>query len=187
MSAALRAANQALAQLSRHDALTGLANRRFFDEYLAEQIAVARRHQRPLALVLCDVDEFKRYNDHYDHYGHPAGDACLRLVAQALQSCCHRPADKAARYGGEEFALILPDTEEAGAVRIAESVRQAVAQLGLPHAKASTVRHVSISSGVAILPLDTPLNAPQLVSAADRSLYRAKQLGRNRVVCAHES
>lgn len=184
MSVALRTANQALAQLSRQDALTGLANRRLFDEYLAEQVAVAARHRRPLALVLCDVDEFKRYND---HYGHPAGDACLRQVAQALQSCCHRPADKAVRYGGEEFALILPDTDAAGAIRIAEAARQAVTQLGLPHAKASAVRHVSISSGVAILPLGTPMSAPQLISTADRSLYQAKQLGRNRVVCVHET
>lgn len=184
MSAALRTANQTLAQLSRHDGLTGLANRRFFDEYLAEQMAVAARHQRPLALVLCDVDQFKLYND---HYGHPAGDACLRQVAEALQSCCHRPADKAARYGGEEFALILPDTDEAGATRIAEAARQAVAERGIPHVRASSVRHVSISSGVTVMPPGTPMTAAQLVGAADRSLYQAKQLGRNRVVCAHEA
>jgi len=184
MSVALSKANLALAQLSRHDGLTGLANRRFFDEYLAEQLAVAARHNRPLALVLCDVDQFKLYND---HYGHPAGDACLRQVADALQSCCHRPADKAARYGGEEFALILPDTDEAGATRIAESARLAVVRLGIPHTRASSIRHVSISSGVAVMPPGVPMNAQQLIGAADRSLYQAKQLGRNRVVCAHEA
>lgn len=184
LSVALSAANKALAQLSRQDGLTALANRRYFDEYLAEHIAVAARHQRPLALVLCDVDQFKLYND---HYGHPAGDACLRQVADALQSCCKRPADKAARYGGEEFALILPDTDEAGATRIAETAREAVAQLDIPHTRASAVRHVSISSGVTVMRPGTPMSAQQMISASDRSLYQAKQLGRNRVVCAHEA
>jgi diguanylate cyclase (GGDEF)-like protein len=184
MSVALNTANMALSRLSRHDGLTELANRRFFDEYLAEQIAVAARQQRPLALVLCDVDQFKPFND---HYGHPAGDACLRLVADTLQFCCQRPADKAARYGGEEFALILPDTDRAGAIRIAEAARQAVARLNVLHAYSHVAPHVSISCGVSVLPAGVEMDAAQLIAAADRNLYQAKHQGRNRVVSTQDA
>jgi diguanylate cyclase (GGDEF)-like protein len=180
VSVELRAANTALAQLSRHDGLSGLANRRSLDEYLSEQIALANRHQRTLALVMCDVDHFKAYND---HYGHQAGDACLVQVAAALKSCCARPADMAARYGGEEFSLILPDTDAAGGTQVAESARQAVARLKIPHAHSSTGTLVSISCGVAVLRHDTGMTAQELIAAADRCLYQAKHAGRNRVVC----
>ena len=167
--------------LSLHDGLTGLANRRFFDKYLADQIAIARRHQRTLALVLCDVDSFKAYND---HYGHQAGDGCLKQIAAALLSCCRRPADMAARYGGEEFALILPDTESTGAARIAEAAWHALAQAKIPHEHSPASPFVSISGGVAILPRKTDITAEQLIAAADQALYQAKELGRNRMVCA---
>ena len=177
----LRAANATLATLSRHDALTGLANRRSFDEYLAEQWASARRHQRSMALVLCDVDHFKAYND---HYGHPAGDACLARVAAVLGSSCARPADLAARYGGEEFALILPDTDIAGATQVAETARQALAALKLPHAHSSTGASVSLSCGVAVLHPDSVITAQELIAAADAALYQAKHGGRNRVALA---
>lgn len=179
MSVELSAANDALGKLSRHDGLTKLANRRFFDEYLAEQIALARRHQRSLALVLCDVDHFKAYND---HYGHQAGDECLKQVAIALRSCCHRPADMAARYGGEEFAIILPDTELPGATHVAEAAREAVAHLKVLHGRSPTTPHISISAGVAVLLLEIDMTAPQLIAAADRALYQAKRLGRNQVI-----
>lgn len=179
LSAALSAANKQLIHLSRHDGLTELANRRFFDEYLAEQIAVATRYNRSLALVLCDVDQFKAYND---HYGHQAGDTCLQQVATAIQSCCKRPADKAVRYGGEEFAIILPDTELAGAAGIAEAVREAVAHLQIPHDHSSVGAHVSISGGVAVLVSRVGMTAQQLIATADECLYKAKDLGRNRVV-----
>ena len=179
LSVALNTANNQLAHLSRHDGLTELANRRFFDEYLAAQIAVARRYQRTLALVMCDVDHFKAYND---HYGHPAGDACLQKVAIALQSCCHRPADKAARYGGEEFALVLPDTDLAGATRMAEVARDAVHRMHIPHVHSSAGPHVSISCGVAVFKLEGDMSAQQLITAADQCLYQAKALGRNQVV-----
>jgi predicted signal transduction protein with EAL and GGDEF domain len=102
-----------LKQLSLQDGLTGLANRRSFDTYLSLQIAIAQRHKRSLALVMCDVDFFKAYND---QYGHQAGDDCLKQIATALESCCRRAADMAARYGGEEFAFVLPDTELTGFV-----------------------------------------------------------------------
>jgi diguanylate cyclase (GGDEF)-like protein len=179
LSAALRLTNQALENLSLHDGLTNLANRRFFDTYLTAQIVIAHRHQRILALVLCDVDAFKAYND---HYGHQAGDECLKQVAAALQSCCRRPGDMAARYGGEEFALVLPDTELVGAVQIAEAAREAVARLKIPHEHSIAGAYVSVSGGVAVLLRKTDITAQQLVAAADQTLYQAKHLGRNRMV-----
>lgn len=180
MSAELRVANQALAQLSRRDSLTELANRRFFDEYLAEQIALASRYQRSMALILCDVDHFKTYND---HYGHPAGDACLKQVAAALQACSHRPADMAARYGGEEFAMVLPDTDLAGAAQVAEAARAAIAGMRIPHGYSATAPFVSISVGVSVLLWKVGMSAAQLVASADQCLYQAKGAGRNRVAC----
>jgi diguanylate cyclase (GGDEF)-like protein len=181
LSEELKIANKALEELSLLDSLTNLANRRFFDSYLAAQIAVARRHKRSMALILCDVDAFKAYND---HNGHQACDECLRQVANALQSCCHRPADMVARYGGEEFAMILPDTGSIGAAQIAEAARDAVAQLKIPHARSPTASYVSISGGVAILPGEGGVSAQQLITAADETLYRAKRLGRNRMAFA---
>ena len=178
LSAALTA-NQSLEEMSLHDGLTGIANRRFFDTYLAGQIAIARRRKRSLALVLCDVDEFKSYND---HHGHQAGDACLIRIAAALQACCRRPGDMAARYGGEEFALVLPDTDLAGAETIAEAARDAVTHLKIEHAASGIGFQVSISGGIAIW--ETDVTAAQLIAAADESLYRAKREGRNRMISA---
>ena len=176
----LKTLGDALEHLSLHDGLTGLPNRRCFDKYLADQIAIARRHQRTLALVMCDVDSFKAYND---HYGHQAGDACLKQIAVALRSCCGRPADMAARYGGEEFCVILPDTELSGAARIAEAARDAVAQLRIAHEHSPASPFVSISGGIAALQHKADITAEQLIAAADQTLYQAKQLGRNRMVC----
>ncbi|MGA3304881.1 MAG: GGDEF domain-containing protein [Stellaceae bacterium] len=181
LSVEVSAANVILEGLSVQDGLTKLANRRLFDTYLANQIAIARRFARPLALVLFDVDAFKGYND---HYGHQAGDECLKQVAAALQSCSRRPADLAARYGGEEFALILPDTDLTGASHIAEEARETVAQLKILHKRSATELHVSISGGVAVLLQQTGMNAEELISAADLCLFQAKHLGRNRVVSA---
>lgn len=180
LTAAL-AANGVLEQQSLQDGLTKIANRRLLDTYLAGQIAIALRHKRTLAFVLCDVDAFKAFND---QYGHQAGDACLKAIAAAIRLCCHRPADMAARYGGEEFALILPDTDLAGAGRIAETCRLAVAALNIPHAFSSTGPQVSISGGVAILDGKNPISMEQLINEADKSLYRAKREGRNRMVSA---
>ncbi len=181
VSVELAAANNALGELSRHDALTGLGNRRFFDQYLTDQIALAHRHGRALSLVLCDVDHFKGYND---LYGHQAGDECLVQVAAALLSCCQRPADLAARYGGEEFAIILPETDLAGAIQVAEAVRNAVLNLKIPHGQCSTGNFVSISAGVSVLLLDERMDGQQLIASVDQALYRAKDLGRDRVSCA---
>ncbi len=174
-------AHKELEQLSQHDGLTGVANRRYFDQYLESQIGVARRHNRTLSLVMCDVDAFKAYND---HYGHQAGDQVLKQVAAAIQSSSKRTADIVARYGGEEFAIILPETGIKGAMRVAETARQAVAQLKIPHAYSPAGPHVSISGGVAATVWKGEDTAQQLITAADRMLYEAKRLGRNRVISA---
>jgi diguanylate cyclase (GGDEF)-like protein len=181
MSEQLSAANKSLEQLSRQDGLTNLANRRYFDRYLGKRIAVARRNKRSLALVLCDVDAFKAYND---HYGHQAGDECLKQVAAAIATSCRRPSDMAARYGGEEFALVLPDTDLDGAIKIAELAREAVEHLKVRHAHSPAAPHVSISGGVAAMLIDEDATAEQLIAAADGSLYEAKNGGRNRTVPA---
>lgn len=181
LSEELRTANSSLEQISLHDGLTHLANRRFFDAHLAAQIAIADRHHRTLGLVLCDVDAFKAYND---HYGHQAGDECLKQVAAAIRSCCRRPADMAARYGGEEFAMILPDTDLGSAAEIAEAAREAVSQLKIPHEHSPASPYVSISGGIAVLLRRTVTTAQQLITAADACLYEAKHLGRNRMVSA---
>jgi diguanylate cyclase (GGDEF)-like protein len=177
----LRVANGSLLQMSLQDGLTGLANRRAFDRYLAEQMAVAQRHRRPLTLAVVDVDHYKAYND---LYGHQAGDDCLKVIASALQSCCQRPGDLAARHGGEEFSLIMPDTDRAGAAHVANAALAAVAKLRIPHARSTTGAHVSVSVGVAILPADCspPLEPAQLIAQADRALYCAKANGRNQAV-----
>jgi diguanylate cyclase (GGDEF)-like protein len=177
----LKAANVQLEELSLEDSLTNLANRRFFDRYLEAQVAVARRNQRTLALIICDVDSFKAYND---NYGHQAGDDCLKRVAAAIRSCCRRPADLAARYGGEEFAMILPETDMVGAIRIAEDAREAVAQLRIPHDHSLAATLVSISGGVAIVSGTIDFTAERLIAAADQTLYQAKRLGRNRMLIA---
>jgi diguanylate cyclase (GGDEF)-like protein len=181
VSAELSDANAALEKLSMQDGLTGIANRRWFDTYLAGQVAIARRQQRDVALVLCDVDWFKAYND---QYGHQAGDDCLKRVAAALRACCRRPADMAARYGGEEFALILPDTGMAGARRIAEAARQAIEKLGIPHGRSRAGPCITISGGLAMLFSTADATEAQLIAAADAMLFKAKRLGRNRMVVA---
>jgi len=178
-SAALLSANKQLEHLASQDALTEIANRRHFDVYLATELARARRTKQTVALALCDVDFFKPYND---HYGHPAGDECLKRVAAALQSACRRPADLVARYGGEEFALVLPDTELSGAVQVAEKARKAVEQLKITHEHSNAASHVSISAGVAAQLPEMTITTEQLIMAADQALYQAKHLGRNQVV-----
>jgi diguanylate cyclase (GGDEF)-like protein len=183
LSDELGAANQTLEKLSLVDGLTSIANRRHFDSHLAGQLALARRHKRALALVLCDVDSFKAFND---SYGHQAGDECLKKIASVLLACCRRPGDLAARYGGEEFAMILPDTGPAAAGRIAEDARAAVAELGMLHAHSRAALHVSISGGVAVLHGEYGnASVEQLIHQADQALYRAKREGRNRMIRAH--
>jgi diguanylate cyclase (GGDEF)-like protein len=177
----LQLVNVSLELLSQQDGLTGLANRRYFDRYLADQIAIARRYGRTLALMLCDVDSFKAYND---HYGHQAGDECLKQIAAALRSCCRRSADVPARYGGEEFAIIFPDTELTHAVEMAEAAGKAVLQLNIANEKSAGIPFISISSGVAVTRPNAAMSARDLILLADQRLFEAKRLGRNRVVSA---
>jgi diguanylate cyclase (GGDEF)-like protein/PAS domain S-box-containing protein len=178
-----KALESKLAMLARTDGLTGLANRRAFDEALALEWRHARRDGTALSLLLVDVDRFKLFND---TYGHPAGDACLRAVAKAAAAAVHRPADLVARYGGEEFAVLLPGTLAPASQILAEQVRASVEAIGLRHAANSSFGMVTVSVGVAtVLPAAAPELAPEaLVSAADAALYEAKHTGRNRVVAA---
>ncbi|TWA86326.1 response regulator receiver modulated diguanylate cyclase [Azospirillum brasilense] len=167
-----------LRTLSFNDGLTGIANRRRFDEVLLREWRRCGRVQLPLSLIMLDVDQFKPYND---HYGHQAGDECLRAVARLLAEQMMRPGDLIARYGGEEFVCLLPETDEDGAVQVAERLRQTVAGQRLPHAVSYVADHITISLGVATArPLldDTPDRLTQL---ADGLLYEAKRAGRNRV------
>jgi diguanylate cyclase (GGDEF)-like protein len=168
-----------LEDLALVDGLTYIPNRRRFDQALEQEWARACRERFPLALAMLDVDHFKAYND---HYGHGAGDDCLRRVADALKHTMQRPSDMVARYGGEEFALLMPNTDGSGACTIAERARLAVAESGLPHAYSPTAEHVTISIGVAAAHPRAGAAEPLLLSA-DQALYQAKHSGRNRCYC----
>lgn len=169
----LEVANAELEALATTDGLTGLKNHRAFQERLAEEISRAERYGTPLAAVLLDVDHFKQYND---TFGHPAGDAVLRAVAHVLQTSA-RETDVVARYGGEEFCLLLPQTDGAGAMMIAERIRQTIEDTAWP------LRAVTASFGVATLRL-APGSGADLVARSDRALYDSKASGRNQVTCA---
>lgn len=174
----LEAANQRLQSLVSLDGLTQVANRRRFDEYLTQEWRRLARERSPLALILCDVDFFKAYND---TYGHQAGDYCLQQVAQALSDTAKRPADLVARYGGEEFAVILPHTDLEGAIQVAEAMRERIKELAIPHTQSTTGQFITLSSGVACtIPLHDA-DPARLIATADAALYRAKSEGRDRV------
>jgi len=183
MTRQLDSANRELKRLSTADGLTGLANRRHFDTTLNREWRRSIRQASPIALVLCDVDYFKAYND---TYGHQAGDDCLRLLAEVMSSSLVRGGDLVARYGGEEFAVILPDTDIEGAQIIAERIRQAMFKVAQPHA-ASTHGVVTVSAGVAAEIAMIGHHPEQLIAAADRALYAAKAAGRNRICRAASS
>lgn len=187
----LKRMSDELRRLARADGLTGVANRRGFDESLRREWRRAQRGGQPLSLLMVDIDCFKLYND---RYGHPAGDRCLKAVALAVQGTQRRPGDLAARYGGEEFALLLPDTPPAGALHVAGEVLRAVEALGIEHAGSSVSRHVTVSIGASCFdeaceawgragtqsrfgggPAEGPAD---LVGAADQALYAAKRAGR---------
>ncbi|KAB8058042.1 diguanylate cyclase [Janthinobacterium sp. FT14W] len=174
----LEDANRKLATLSITDGLTGLANRRHFDDVLRTECARATRVGQPLAVVMLDVDYFKRYND---RHGHQAGDACLIRVAQALTAGMRRAGDLTARYGGEEFSIVLPNTGADEARQIGEALRRAIDDLGIAHASADA-QHVTISVGIAIQPPPGAADPDALLRLADAALYHAKDAGRNCVV-----
>ncbi len=165
-----------LANLSAMDDLTGLPNRRRFNQRLEEEWGRGARADDPLTVVMMDVDHFKQFND---NYGHGAGDDCLRRVAQALDGVVHRTADLVARYGGEEFAAILPATGIEDGMQVGERFRQAVESLCLEHGHSPTGRHITISVGVATQVPEAGGESGTLLEAADRKLYAAKNKGRN--------
>jgi diguanylate cyclase (GGDEF)-like protein len=175
----LEAANQALHQMANIDALTGLANRRRFDDYLQTQWMSLAQESLPLSLILCDIDYFKLYND---KYGHPAGDICLQEVGAVLRSRVENNQDLVARYGGEEFAIVMPNTYAVDAMNLAAKIEAGVKDLRILHYGSEVSEYVTLSMGVATtiptwdsLPLD-------LITAADKALYEAKAQGRNRVI-----
>lgn len=177
----LAEARTRLQQLSETDGLTGVANRRQFDRRFAEDWSRHTRHGMPLTLLLLDIDQFKRYND---HYGHPAGDACLRKVAGLVAECAHRPTDLVARYGGEEFAVLMPYT---GGAAASEQARRLMAHIDIAHiahADSTVATHITLSIGVADTEGAGFASAEAMLQAADRALYRAKAAGRNRVEMA---
>ncbi|MDX2479182.1 MAG: diguanylate cyclase [Desulfuromusa sp.] len=179
----LQEANLALSHLARLDGLTGVANRREFDQMLITLWKGAYRHKTMLASLMIDIDHFKAYND---TYGHQQGDECLRQVAQIIQQSCLRPNDFVARYGGEEFVVLMPETPLADACHVAERIQSNLQQKNIPHAGSSTDKVVTLSIGVCSLQPDNPTTEQLLVDCADRRLYQAKHFGRNQV-CSYNS
>ncbi|WP_044874457.1 diguanylate cyclase [Pseudomonas sp. LFM046] len=164
-------------QLANRDGLTGLYNRRCFDEALTQEFERHRRQSLPLALALIDIDHFKAYND---HYGHPQGDVCLQRVATAIETAARRPGELVARYGGEEFVTILPHCDAHDAKKFAERLCEVVRSLQLAHRTSETAELVTISVGVASLVPSVESTTLQLIALADQALYQAKAAGRNR-------
>lgn len=174
----LKLQSDLLRSMALMDGLTGVANRRKFNEDILADWRLCFREQKPLSLILVDVDYFKRYND---QYGHQAGDGCLKSIAQALSETVRRPYDLVARYGGEEFACVLPNTVLSGAVEIAERMQERVRALGIEHSASDVDQVVTISLGVATLTPTGDLEFQALIEAADKQLYEAKNAGRARV------
>lgn len=174
----LNSANKELQLLSATDGLTGLSNRRMFDELSLREWRRCERMKKPFALVMVDVDNFKLYND---NYGHQAGDECLKAVAAQMLRAAPRASDVVARYGGEEFVFVLGETDMDGAKWVANHVRQRIVELKIPHA-GSASQHVTISCGVASVVPGDKLSLETLLQTADFALYQAKEQGRNRVM-----
>ncbi|MDH5721090.1 MAG: diguanylate cyclase [Spirochaetia bacterium] len=170
-----------LKEMSTIDSLTGLYNRRIFSETYDRIYKSCMRNKEPLSLAFLDVDFFKLYND---IYGHQKGDICLKKIADMVKKNIKRPDDIAARFGGEEFIALLPYTDSKGAFQIMEDVREAVLQLKIPHEKSSVEKYVSISIGIATLTPAKVISKEKLLELADKAMYKAKNEGRNRVLCA---
>jgi diguanylate cyclase (GGDEF)-like protein len=179
----LEAANRQLETLSTTDSLTGLANRRRFDSYWAQEWRRAQRQATPLSVIMLDVDHFKLYND---HYGHQQGDACLQTVAEMLQSCVRRAGELAARYGGEEFVVVMPGASKEQAFETAQAILMAVRAERMPHASSPVANVVTVSLGVASGIPGENQSLEQLLKAADTALYEAKNRSRNCIV-QHQS
>ncbi len=172
----LQRSNAELQKLTCLDGLTCIANRRRFDDFIRKECLRSARDETTIALILIDIDYFKLYND---NYGHLKGDECLQKVAAALQKAVQRPADLVARYGGEEFAVVLPSTDAAGAMKIADSLRHAVEALELSHAYSPLTNIITISMGIACKVANEKTSPADLIEMADEALYEAKNAGRN--------
>ncbi|MCT7983511.1 GGDEF domain-containing protein [Laspinema sp. A4] len=179
----LEVANQELHRQATLDGLTQVANRRMFDRYLSQQWDRLTEENKPLSLLLCDIDFFKGYND---AYGHQAGDHCLQEVARVLKDCGSRREDLVARYGGEEFAVILPNTFADGAIAVADRIRKALATLHLPHRNSPVCDWITLSIGIATVIPTKHDSLEHLIASSDQALYRAKQRGRDCSIC-HEN
>lgn len=167
-----------LTRLNNTDALTEIANRRRFDEYLAKIWKLAWRTQSTISLMVIDIDYFKLFND---RYGHVSGDDCLTQVARVLERCADRDSDLVARYGGEEFAVVLPSTDRQGVQRVAEQMLEVVMALSIPHEDSEVADVVTISIGCASAEVSADMSVETLFDQADRALYQAKANGRNRI------
>jgi len=170
--------NDELRQLSHLDTLTGIANRRWLEAHLAEMAERSVKADLPLAVMMVDVDHFKGFND---HYGHPEGDKCLKMVAGVARDQVRRKDDLIGRFGGEEFLVILPGTDLLDAAKVGERIRAAIATMRMPHETSQVADHVTVSVGVAAGRLCDGVSTDELVRAADNALYEAKRLGRNRI------
>jgi two-component system chemotaxis family response regulator WspR len=177
----LAEANIELQKLAAIDFLTGIANRRRFDEVAQNEWQRATRERRPLSLIIADIDCFKHHND---TYGHSAGDMCIKKAAAVLTAQLKRPADLVARYGGEEFVIVLPDTGNDGAVKVAEACRSRLAELAIPNSGGPNGDHITLSAGVATVVPGAGESLAALMLRADEALYAAKARGRNRVCSA---
>ena len=175
---ALKIANQQLEQISKVDALTGIANRRYFDEFLQQMINRSKRYQHPISLLLIDIDFFKLYND---AYGHQQGDTCLIEVAKQLNQYVQRDGELAARYGGEEFAIILSELTAAEVLLHAQRCQQSIEALQIEHKKSNCNAYVTISIGIVTINDNKDITAESLIKKADTALYKAKESGRNQV------
>lgn len=175
----LEAANQALQHIANVDGLTGLANRRRFDDYLNTQWINLAQEEAPLSLILCDIDFSKFYND---KYGHPAGDVCLQKVGQVLSHTAQKNQDLVARYGGEEFAVIMPNTHAVGAVHVAAAMQAGVRDLKIVHDGSEVSEYVTLSMGVATMIPTWESSPSDLIVKADKALYQAKAEGRDRII-----
>ncbi len=172
-----------LSNLAIHDGLTGIYNRRYFDETLAREWKRTMREKAPLSLIMLDIDYFKKYND---TYGHQAGDECLRQVATTISGALRRPADMVARYGGEEFVVVLPNLKLEDSAKFGETIRAKIEALKMEHKQSDANPFITVSLGIASVVPSSISSYEELVGAADKALYSAKNKGRNRVCVAQD-
>jgi diguanylate cyclase (GGDEF)-like protein len=172
-----------LSNLAINDGLTGIYNRRYFDETLAREWKRTMREKAPLSLIMLDIDYFKKYND---TYGHQAGDECLRQVATTISGALRRPADMAARYGGEEFVVVLPNLKLEDSAKFGETIRAKIEALKMEHKQSDANPFITVSLGIASVVPSSISSYEELVGAADKALYSAKNKGRNRVCVAQD-